>query len=85
MNNSNGWAISQKLALNGFGWIKEISQFNKGFVRSYNEESDKEYFLEVDIQYAKKLHELHKDLLFLTEIMKIFKVKTLVANFHDKK
>ena len=31
-----------------------------------------------------KLHELHNDLPFLPEIMKIQKLEKLVANLHDK-
>ena len=49
-----------------------------------NEESDEGYFLKVDVQYAEKLHELHNDLLFLPERMKIEKFEKLVANLHDK-
>ena len=41
-------------------------------------------FLEVDVQYVKKLHELHNDLPFLLERTKIEKVKKLVANLLDK-
>ena len=51
---------------------------------SYNEESDEGYFGGVDIQYLEKLHELHNDLTFLPESMKIEKVEKLVANLHDK-
>ena len=40
--------------------------------------------LEVDVQYLEKLHELHNDLPFLPERMKIKKVEKLVANLHDK-
>ena len=29
------------------------------FIKNDNEESDEEYFREVDIQYLEKLHELH--------------------------
>ena len=36
------------------------------------------------MQYPKKLHELHNDLLFLPERMKIKIVKKLVAHLHDK-
>ena len=43
-------------------------------MKNYNEESDKGYFLAGDIQYTKKLHELHNDLPFLPERMKIEKV-----------
>ena len=60
------------------------TQFNEEFIENYNEESDEGHFLEADVQYIEKLHELHNDLLFLTERMKIGKVKKLVANLHDK-
>ena len=40
--------------------------------------------LEVDVQYLEKLHELHNNLPFLPERMKIKKVEKLVANLHDK-
>ena len=36
------------------------------------------------IQYTKKLQELHNDLPFLPERMKIEKVEKLVANLYDK-
>ena len=66
-----GWAMSQKLPVNNFEWIKDTSQFNEDFMKNYNEESDEGYFLEVDVQYLEKLQELHNDLPFLPEIMKI--------------
>ena len=39
--------------------------------------SDEGHFLEVDVQYPEKLHDLHND---LHERMKIQKVEKLVAN-----
>ena len=51
---------------------------------NYNEESDKIYFFEDDVQYTKKLYELHNGLPFLIERMKIEKVKKLVADLIDK-
>ena len=54
------------------------------FHKKYNEESDEGYFLEVDVQYLEKLHEIHNDLPFLPERMKIEKAEELVANLHDK-
>ena len=45
-------------------------------MKNYNEESEERYFLEVHVQYLKKLHELQQR-------MKIGKVKKLVANLHD--
>ena len=59
--------MSQKLQVNNFRWIKDTLQFNEYFIKSYNKESDEGYFLEVDVQYLEKLHELHKDLPFLPE------------------
>ena len=53
-------------------------------IKKYNEERDEGYFLEVDVQYPEKLYELHNDLPFLPERMKIRKVKKLVTNLHDK-
>ena len=35
------------------------------------------YILEVDVQYLENLHNLHNDLLFLPEILKIEKIKNL--------
>ena len=52
--------------------------------KNFTEESDERYFLEVDAQYLENLHELHNDLPFLSERMKIEKVENLVANQHDK-
>ena len=74
VNNLYGWAMSQKLPVNNFEWIKDTSQFNEDFIKNYNEESDEGYFLEVDVQYLEKLHELHNDLPFLPERIKIEKV-----------
>ena len=36
-------------------------------MKSYNEETEEGYFLEVDVQYLETLHELHNDLQFLSE------------------
>ena len=45
VNNLYGWELSQKLPVNNFEWIKDTSQFNKKFIKNYNEESDEVYFL----------------------------------------
>ena len=41
----------QKLPVNKFEWIENTSQFNKDFLKNYNEETDEGYFLEIDVQY----------------------------------
>ena len=48
--------MSEKLPVNNFKWTENTFQFNEDFIKSYNEESDKGYFLEVDVQYREKLH-----------------------------
>ena len=73
-----------KAPVNSFEWIKDTSQLNEDFIKSYNEESDEGYFCEVDVEYLEKLHELHNDLPILRERMEIEKVKKLAANLHDK-
>ena len=64
-NNLYGWAMSQKLPVDGLKWKKNISKFNEDFVKSYDEDSDKGYILEVDVEYPKNLHDLNSDLPFL--------------------
>ena len=63
---------------------KNISKFNENFIKNYDEDSDKGYILEVDGEYPKNLHDLHSDLPFLPEIMKINKCSKLVCNLYDK-
>ena len=48
------------------------------------ENNDKEYILEIEVEYAKHLFNLHCDLPFSPERKKIEKCKKLVCNIHDK-
>ena len=43
--------MSQTLPISGFKWVENTFQFSKDFIQNYNEDSDKGYFLEVNIQY----------------------------------
>ena len=81
-NNLYGWAMPKKLPVNGFKWID-----NREIVEHViNEGNDnKGYILEVDVKYPKRLHELHSDLPFLSERMKIDKCNKLVCNLFNKK
>ena len=81
INNLYGWAMSQKLLVNGFNWVEDLSEFNQDFIKSYNEKINEGYFLEADIQYPGELHGLHNDLPFLSQSIT---VERLVANLHDK-
>ena len=61
-----------------------LKNYKEKLRKSYNEESDEGYFLEVDVQYVQKLHELHNDLPFLPERMKVEKFEKLcLTNLHD--
>ena len=79
INNLYGRAMSQKLPVNNFEQVEDTSQFNEDFIKNYNQETDEGYFIEVDVQYLKKLHELHNDLSFLPERMKIEKIEKIAA------
>ena len=60
-NNLYGWAMFQKLPVNGFKWINDVTEIDEKFIKNYDEDSDKGYILEVDVKYPGKLHDLHSD------------------------
>ena len=78
-------AMSQKLPLSSFKWVKNVSKIDEDFIKNYDEDGDIGYFLNVDIEYPRELHNLHSDLPFLLERMKINKCNKLVCNLYDKK
>ena len=84
-NNLYGWAMSQKLPVNCFKWVKNTSKIDEEFIKNYDEDSDKGYILEVDVKYPRKLHDLHRDLPFLPKRLKTDKCKKLVCNLRNKK
>ena len=57
-NNLYGWAMSRYLPCGEFRWVKNVDGLD---VMSISEKSDTAYFLEVDLDYPDKLHELHND------------------------
>ena len=83
-NNLYGWAMSKKLPVNRFKWT-DNDEINEEFIKNYNENDNKGYILEVDVKYLKRSHELHSDLPFLSERMKIDKCNKLVCNLFNKK
>ena len=83
-NNLYGWAMSQKLPVDGFKWVKDLSKFNESFIKNYDENNDKGYILEVDVEYPKKILDLHKDLPFLPKREKTNKCKKLACSIENK-
>ena len=58
MHNLYGWAMNEYLPYEGFKSLKNVDEFDG---KSINEKSSIGYFLEVDLEYSYKLHELHND------------------------
>ena len=78
--------MSQKLPVDGFISIEkdDISKFDEKFIKNYDENNDKGYILEVDVEYPKSLHKSHSDLPFLPERMKVNKCTKLVNTLQCK-
>ena len=80
-----------KLPANDFKWAEDTSSLNEKFkkihkpYKNYDEDSDKGYILEVNVEYPKNLHDLHSGLPFLPQRTKMNKVNKLVSNLYDKK
>ena len=66
-NKLYGYAMIKKLPLNGFKW-SDPKKYTCELIKNYDDEnSNKGYLLEVDIEYPKHLHKAHEDLPFLPE------------------
>ena len=76
--------MSQRLPVNGFELIEQLSEFDDRSIKNYDENNNKGYILEVDVEYQKKLFNPHCDLPFLPERKKIEKCKKLVYNTNNK-
>ena len=72
-NNLYGWTMSQRLPVNGFEWMEQLSEFDERFIKNYDENNDKGYILKVDVEYPKNLFNLNCDLPFLPKRKKIEK------------
>ena len=66
-------------------WVEEISKFDERFIKNYDEDINKGYFLELDLERPKNLFNLHSGLPFLPDKKKIRKCNKLFCDFHDKK
>ena len=76
----------KKLPVSSFKWAKNVSRIDEELIKKYDQNDDDiGYFFKVDFEYPKELHDLHSDLPFLTEKMKIYKHDKLVCTIYDKK
>ena len=92
VNNLYGWAMSQPLPTGEFKWVdienlkggaRELKRTIDMMVRNSNRGVG--YVLEVNVKYPRELHDLHNDLPFMCEKIRVNGVEKLVPNLHDKK
>ena len=78
------------MPIDGFKWKKDILKFNEEFIKNYDEDNDKGYILELDVEYPKHLqlsylgNISHYDMPFLPEKRKINKIEKLICTLSDK-
>ena len=63
---------------------KNVSKSDEDLIKNYDENSNKGYILEIDVEYLKNLLNLHSDLPLLAERKKIKKCNMLVCNINYK-
>ena len=68
-NNLYGLAMCKKLPLNNFKW--HYNKIDEKKIMKYSDDDDVGYILEVDLEYPKELHDLHKDYPLAPEIMTV--------------
>ena len=68
-NNLYGLAMCKKLPHDDFKWY--YGRMDEKRVMKYSDDDDIGYILEVDLDYPKQLHDLHKDYPLAPEIMSI--------------
>ena len=73
-NNLYGWEMPQKWPANGFKWTRSTSKFNKDFIKNYDENSNKGYILEVDIEIY-RFYQKEWQLKNATSFFEIFVIK----------
>ena len=77
--------MTEKIPLGGFTSVKNVSKIDEKYIKSYDENGDIGFFLKVDFEYPKELHDLHSDLPFLLEKVEINGHRKLACTLYDKK
>ena len=77
--------MSQRLPVSGFQWMEQLSEFDKHFIKDYDENNDKGYILEVeDVEYPKNLFNLHCHLPFHLKERKLKNARNLFVTYKKK-
>ena len=76
--------MTEKLPMGNFKWVKSVSKINEEFMKNYDKIDDTGYYLKVDIEYQKELHDLHIDLPFLPEKIEINEHSKPVCTFYQE-
>ena len=77
--------MSQKLSINGFKWVEDLSEFNENFIKNYEENSDIGFFLEVDVEYPRNLFNLQNVLPFLPESKELINIYKYISFLTERK
>jgi len=79
-NNLYGWAISLPLPVRGFKWMTDLKN-----LREFSDQEGRGCILEVDLEYQKKLHDLHNEYPLAPERIEINKVEKFIPNLNETK
>ncbi|XP_056645117.1 uncharacterized protein LOC130450634 [Diorhabda sublineata] len=84
VNNLYGWAMTEALPYGHFKWLENFDNFN---VMEIADDAEEGFILQVDLEYPKRLHDLHRDIPFCPEhrIPPVSKLPKLMTTLFDKK
>ena len=81
-NNLYGWAMCKKLPIGEFKW-DEPDKYTEEMIKNYDEDSSYCALLEVDINYPKELHKIHRNIPSLCDRKLLNKTMKLITPFAD--
>jgi len=72
--------MSLPLPVRGFKWMTDLKNW-----REFSDQEGRGCILEVDLEYPKKLHDLHNEYPLAPERIEIKKIEKLIPNLNEKK